>query len=172
MLPKNSAAWYTRLSAVLPQSGAGGRVKLTTFSVLPAEARGLRCAMSFETFAGITASKIMNSYGKGTVKGNIRVKEALHHSRDRLYQPMTSEHVVSCPHVSEARDHRRLGIYPGPRLCHLDPCRIRVFDLLQAGAISDAARDEVLRSFCARHRVRRLGRPVRLCVPQTRHFCL
>src|ERR1700690_173773 len=71
MLPKYSAAWYTRLRAVLPQSGADGRAKLRTFSLLPAEALRLRCAMSFETFAGITTGDMMNSYGKGTVKGNV-----------------------------------------------------------------------------------------------------
>src|SRR5450755_3452116 len=50
-------------------------------------------------------------------------------------------------HVSKARDRRRLGIYRGSRLCHSNPYRIRVFDILQAGAASDATRDEDVRSF-------------------------
>jgi hypothetical protein len=33
MLLKISAAWYTRLRAVAPQSGADGRPKLRTFSL-------------------------------------------------------------------------------------------------------------------------------------------
>ena len=32
--------------------------------------------MSFETFVGITASNIMNNYGKGTVKGNPQARHA------------------------------------------------------------------------------------------------
>ncbi|SRR6266404_925040 len=58
MLLKTSAAWYTRLSAVVPKSDANG---------LPTIPLRLRCAIWFETFANATGD-IIDSYGKRTVK--------------------------------------------------------------------------------------------------------
>jgi hypothetical protein len=73
MLPMTSAAWWTRLRAVAPQSGADERANFRTFSLLPTAALNPRCAMSQRPFANnydiITAIDIMNVYGKWTVKG-------------------------------------------------------------------------------------------------------
>src|ERR1700687_1621800 len=67
MLLKTSAAWYTRLRAVAPQFGADDRAKLRTFSSSPMVALKPRCAIGTRPLR-MNTNKIMNGYGKRTVK--------------------------------------------------------------------------------------------------------
>src|ERR1700681_1338370 len=67
MLLKTSAAWYTRLRAVAPQFGADDRAKLRTFSSSPMVALKPRCAIGTRPLR-MNTNKIINSYGKRTVK--------------------------------------------------------------------------------------------------------
>src|ERR1700737_445488 len=96
---KTSAAWYTRLSAVAPQSGADDRAKLRTFSSLWYDAFGLRCIMEFKTPLRMTTRNSMNGYGKRMVNRGGSTGEM--------------RHAVAKPQCSGRISHRPRVVFAG-----------------------------------------------------------